>query len=132
MSSSNMAGTIIKEIRTSRSESQADLAKVVGTTPNTVSRWETGQYKPSVEDLWKISEHYKVSVARFFPRNTAPRGLNLVSNVHICDQCLDGAGGECHTPGCILFLNRGPDIPIRDSVLLTSGTIEPLGSMSEE
>lgn len=30
----------------------------------------------------------------------------------LCEQCIDGVGGECHSPGCSLFLNRAPDIPI--------------------
>jgi len=30
----------------------------------------------------------------------------------LCDLCLHGAGGECHSPGCALFLNRAPDLPI--------------------
>lgn len=40
-------------------------------------------------------------------------GLNHVA-LMLCDQCLDGAGGECHTPGCALWLNRAPDLPFRD------------------
>lgn len=32
--------------------------------------------------------------------------------VVICDLCLSGAGGECHVPGCILWLNRAPDMPL--------------------
>jgi hypothetical protein len=32
--------------------------------------------------------------------------------IRLCDLCLTGAGGECHTPGCALFLNRGPDLAI--------------------
>lgn len=32
--------------------------------------------------------------------------------VVICDLCLAGAGGECHVPGCILWLNRAPDLPL--------------------
>lgn len=31
----------------------------------------------------------------------------------LCSLCLKGAGGECHTPGCILWLNRAPDLPLR-------------------
>jgi hypothetical protein len=31
----------------------------------------------------------------------------------LCDLCLDGAGGECHVPGCSLWMNRAPDIPLR-------------------
>ena len=30
----------------------------------------------------------------------------------LCDQCLDGIGGECHTPGCALWMNRSPDVSI--------------------
>jgi hypothetical protein len=33
--------------------------------------------------------------------------------VSLCDDCLNGAGGECHTPGCGLWMNRAPDLPIR-------------------
>jgi hypothetical protein len=30
----------------------------------------------------------------------------------LCSLCLDGRGGECHTPGCALWMNRAPDIPL--------------------
>jgi hypothetical protein len=33
----------------------------------------------------------------------------------LCALCLDGEGGECHTPGCALWINRAPDLPLRDS-----------------
>ena len=36
--------------------------------------------------------------------------------VTLCDRCLDGEGGECHTPGCALWMNRAPDVPIRSKV----------------
>jgi hypothetical protein len=32
----------------------------------------------------------------------------------LCDACLDGTGGECHTPGCALWISTAPDIPLRD------------------
>ena len=28
-----------------------------------------------------------------------------------CEACYRGKGGECHTPGCVLYLSRAPDIP---------------------
>ena len=49
--------------------------------------------------------------------------LNLVSGIQICDACLDGVGGECHTPGCVLWINRAPDIPIRKMILDCGGRI---------
>lgn len=33
----------------------------------------------------------------------------------LCALCLDGEGGECQTPGCALWINRAPDLPLRDS-----------------
>jgi hypothetical protein len=30
----------------------------------------------------------------------------------LCVHCIAGAGGECHSPGCALHLNRAPDLPI--------------------
>lgn len=38
--------------------------------------------------------------------------------IYLCDLCLDGAGGECHTPGCCLFLAQAPDLPLRDNPLI--------------
>lgn len=38
-------------------------------------------------------------------------GEELVT-VRICPLCMAGAGGECHTPGCALWMNRAPDAPV--------------------
>lgn len=40
-------------------------------------------------------------------------GLTTVE-LRLCDLCLSGAGGECHSPGCALWMNRAPDIPLTD------------------
>ncbi len=48
--------------------SQEALAKAVGTTANTISRWETGTYKPSIEDLEKLAKFFGVSILSFFPQ----------------------------------------------------------------
>jgi hypothetical protein len=32
--------------------------------------------------------------------------------IRLCDACLNGDGGECHTPGCALWLNQGPDLGV--------------------
>ena len=34
--------------------------------------------------------------------------------IYLCRYCISGAGGECHSPGCALFLNRAPDIPVTE------------------
>ena len=37
----------------------------------------------------------------------------------LCDLCLDGDGEQCHTPDCSLWLNRPPDMPIRNGAAVT-------------
>jgi transcriptional regulator with XRE-family HTH domain len=58
--------------------SQEALAKALGTTSNTISRWETAVYKPSVEDLDRISRFFGVPVATFFPQMETPSRLNAL------------------------------------------------------
>lgn len=64
-------GQRIRELRTEYAAgsgiSQEELAKAVGTTANTISRWETGVYKPGIEDLERVARHLGVSITTFFP-----------------------------------------------------------------
>ena len=47
--------------------SQESLATHLKVAPNTISRWETGTYRPSVKDLERISRFFGVSMNSFFP-----------------------------------------------------------------
>ena len=61
----------LKDLRVSYNNgeglSQDALARNLGVAANTISRWETGTYKPSVDDLEKISRFFGVSIHSFFP-----------------------------------------------------------------
>lgn len=61
----------IKELRNNFNSgagiSQEALAKEIEVSANTISRWETGLYKPSIVDLEKLSNFFTVSILRFFP-----------------------------------------------------------------
>lgn len=48
--------------------SQEALAKSIGLAANTISRWETATYRPSLDDLEKLARFFKVSILEFFPR----------------------------------------------------------------
>lgn len=50
--------------------SQDSLATHLKVAPNTISRWETGTYRPSVKDLERISRFFGVSINSFFPSDT--------------------------------------------------------------
>ncbi len=72
-------GDKIRELRTSRKGkgiSQEELARAIKTTPNTVSRWETATYKPSVSDLEKLARFFGVSLTFFFPQLQATSRMN--------------------------------------------------------
>ena len=61
----------IRELRTSYGKtglSQEALAKMVDVATNTISRWETGTYEPTLDDLEKLSRVLGVSILEFFPK----------------------------------------------------------------
>jgi len=76
-------GNQIRELRTTlrgKGISQGELAQAAKTTANTVSRWETATYKPSVSDLEKLARFFGVPVTLFFPQlQPSPRVNKLLS-----------------------------------------------------
>ena len=63
----------IKDLRVSYNSgeglSQDALAVHLKVAPNTISRWETGTYRPSLKDLERISRFFGVSMMSFFPED---------------------------------------------------------------
>lgn len=62
----------IKELREAAKMSQTDLAKVLEVTPNTISRWENGTYKPKIDDLEKLSRAFNQPIWVFLPSEVDP------------------------------------------------------------
>ena len=63
-------GKSLRQIRTTargRIVSQSELAAALKTTPNTISRWESGIYRPSAADLDSIARFFGVPVGLLFP-----------------------------------------------------------------
>lgn len=62
-------GERIRELRTSlqgKGISQEDLARAMKTTANTISRWETATYKPSVSDLENLASFLEFQLPSSF------------------------------------------------------------------
>ncbi len=57
--------------------SQEALAKALGVAANTISRWETATYRPSLEDLDSLARFFGVSILQFFPPEEAPANDQL-------------------------------------------------------
>ena len=47
--------------------SQESLATALKVAPNTISRWETGTYRPSLKELEQISRFFGVPMMSFLP-----------------------------------------------------------------
>jgi len=71
MTLSEQIGYRIRELRTHYNNgegiSQDTLANELGVAANTISRWETGVYTPSIDDLTKLARFFAVSIKSFFP-----------------------------------------------------------------
>ncbi len=75
-------GTKIRELRQhygGKGVSQEALAQHMRTTANTISRWETAAYKPSVGDLHNLAKFFGVSISVFFPGTENARLQALAS-----------------------------------------------------
>lgn len=65
----------IRELRTGRGLSQETLAQQIEAAANTVSRWETGTYKPSADELERLARLFGVSISVFFPGIEQPGAI---------------------------------------------------------
>jgi len=76
-------GNRIRELRTGYANgeglSQDTLAGELRTTANTISRWETGTYKPSLKDLDDLSRFFGISVLEFFPKEDAEQNTQVAA-----------------------------------------------------
>ena len=65
-------GQRIREFRTGYGGgagiSQQALAAGLKVASNTVSRWETGTYRPTIDDLEKLARFFGKSIMDFFPK----------------------------------------------------------------
>jgi len=63
----------IKELRKKKGISQQRLATDLNTTQNTISRYETGEREPGIDELIKIADYFNVSVDYLIGRTDDPK-----------------------------------------------------------
>jgi len=59
-------GERLKETRTEKHFKQADIAKMLNVSVNTIHAWETDKQEPSMATLLKLSEMLEVSLDYLF------------------------------------------------------------------
>ena len=62
----------LKEIRKSKGISQLKMAMDLNTNQNTISRYETGEREPGINELIKIADYFNVSVDYILERTNNP------------------------------------------------------------
>lgn len=76
-------GQKIKEFRTKEKMTQSDLAKVLDTTKQTISRYEKGDRKAGQDTLFTLCDIFNVSIDDFFPPIQSPDTSNeLVQTIN--------------------------------------------------
>ena len=63
----------LKEIRKSKGISQLKMAMDLNTNQNTISRYETGEREPGIDELIKIADYFNVSVDYLIGRTENPK-----------------------------------------------------------
>jgi transcriptional regulator with XRE-family HTH domain len=83
-------GQRIRDLRLSYGEgqglSQEALAKALNVAANTISRWETATYRPSLEDLEKLARFFGVSILEFFPPEEIPANDQIAALLRAAQQ----------------------------------------------
>lgn len=63
---------ILKKLRKSKKISQLKLAMDLNMNQNTISRYETGEREPGINELIKIADYFNVSVDYLLGRTENP------------------------------------------------------------
>ena len=67
-------GEQIRRIRDSKDMSQDELAQKLGVTPNTISRWETATYRPTVADIDNVARVFNLPLSALLPSDERSEG----------------------------------------------------------
>lgn len=62
----------LKEIRKSKGISQLKMAIDLNTNQNTISRYETGEREPGINELIQIADYFNISVDYLLERTNIP------------------------------------------------------------
>ena len=70
----------LEEIRKAKGISQLKLALELNTNQNTISRYETGEREPGINELIKIADYFNISIDYLLERTDNP---NIQKHRHL-------------------------------------------------
>ena len=117
-----LVGRKIRQLRKERKLTQNELAEKIGIQQSDLSRIERGEYRVSLDTLFRMLAEFKVSVSEFFEENrksmVGPREVLLVQQFHSLPsdeqseiQSLLARGRERSTQSLITAANSSADSP---------------------
>lgn len=80
MELNKFVGSKIKEFRLEKRLTQSQLAEILETTKQTISRYEKGDRKVSQDTLFELAELFRKSIDDFFPQTTTKHELKIPSS----------------------------------------------------
>ena len=87
-----LVGRKIRQLRKERHQTQTELATRLGIQQSDLSRMEKGEYRVSLDTLFKILAEFRIGVGEFFEEvareSLTPRDLRLLSDFHELDPNL--------------------------------------------
>ena len=66
----------MKELRLARGETQGQLAAAIGVSIKQIVRFEKGEQKPGFDNLWKLADHFQVTMDYLAGRTEDQRAPN--------------------------------------------------------
>ena len=85
-----LVGKKIRQLRKERHLTQTELSAKLGIQQSDLSRMEKGEYRVSLDTLFKVLAEFRIGVGEFFEdvsrETVSPRGLRLLSDFHALDS----------------------------------------------
>ena len=84
-----LVGKKIRQLRKERHLTQTELSGKLGIQQSDLSRMEKGEYRVSLDTLFKVLAEFRIGVGEFFEdvsrETVSPRDLRLLSDFHALD-----------------------------------------------
>ena len=126
----------ITQLREKQNLTKAKLAKQLGVTGATLSKWEKGESSPSVDALWQMAKIFNVSLDEFFEENVKAKKAKPTGMKSLRDLYKVGSGpSSSHTIGpenaCKFFIGKNPDADCYKVILYGSLAKTGVGHRTE-
>lgn len=85
-----LVGAKIRQLRKENQLTQTELSSRIGIQQSDLSRMEKGEYRVSLDNLFKILAEFKMSIGEFFDEiaeeSISPRDLHVLKNFKDLDE----------------------------------------------